>query len=217
MSLSFFMKYIFGEGAVMKTEDHIKKFDRQVDVYVKMRDNDKFSKYRRKLFHKAEGDVLEVGVGTGLNFPHYNQVEKLTAVDFSEPMIAEAEKEAAKYPFPIDFIRDDAESVAFEENSFDTIVSSLSFCSYNHPVELLNKFNLWCKEGGKILLFEHGLAKNKVLQAAQKAIDPLTMCAIGCHQNRDIEALAASSNLEIVKVERYVLGAVYLVQGKPVK
>lgn len=201
----------------MKTKNHIKKFDKQAGVYVKMRDNDKFSKYRRKLFHLAVGDVLEVGVGTGLNFPYYNHVEKLTAVDFSEPMIAEAEKEAVKYPFPAEFIRDDAESVEFGDNSFDTIVSSLSFCSYNHPVELLNKFNMWCKEDGEILLFEHGLVNNKVLQAVQKIIDPLTMRIIGCHQNRDINGLAATSNLEIVKTERYMLGAVYLIQGKPVK
>ncbi len=201
----------------MRTEDHIKTFDKQVDVYVRMKNNDKFSKYRRKLFYKASGNVLEVGVGTGLNFPYYNEVEKLTAVDFSKPMIAEAEKEAAGYPFPVEFIRSDAEVLEFEENSFDAIVSSLSFCSYNNPVELLHKFNMWCKESGKILLFEHGLVKNKVLQAVQRAIDPITMRTIGCHQNRDIEALAESSNLEIVKVERYVLGAVYLIQGKPVK
>ena len=201
----------------MKTEEHIKKFDKQVDVYVRMRDNDKFSKYRRKLFHKADGDVLEVGVGTGLNFPHYKEIKKLTAVDFSEPMIAEAEKEAGKYRFSAEFIRGDAESVEFEENSFDTIVSSLSFCSYNNPVELLNKFNLWCKEGGQILLLEHGLVKFKVLQVLQRAIDPLTMRMIGCHQNRDIEKLAASSNLEIIKVERHVIGALYLIQAKPVK
>lgn len=199
----------------MRTKDHIKKFDKQVGVYVRMRDNDKFSKYRRKLFDKAAGDVLEVGVGTGLNFPYYDEVEKLTAVDFSEPMIAEAEKEAAKYPFPVDFIRSDAEALEFEENSFDTIVSSLSFCSYNNPVELLNKFNVWCKEGGQILLLEHGLVTFKPLQLLQKSIDPLTMRIIGCHQNRDIEKIAARSNLEITGVERRVLGALYLIQAKP--
>lgn len=201
----------------MRTEDHIKKFDKQVDVYVRMRNNDKFSKCRRKLFHKAAGDVLEVGVGTGLNFPYYNEVEKLTAVDFSGQMIAEAEKESAKYPFPAEFICSDAEVVEFEEDSFDTIVSSLSFCSYNNPVELLNKFNMWFKESGRILLLEHGLVKNKVLQTAQRAIDPLTMRMIGCHQNRDISALTTASELEIIKVERHVLGAIYLIEAKPVK
>lgn len=201
----------------MRTEDHIKTFDKQVDVYVRMKNNDKFSKYRRKLFYKASGNVLEVGVGTGLNFPYYNEVEKLTAVDFSKPMIAEAKREAAKYPFPVEFIHGDAEAVEFEENSFDTIVSSLSFCSYNNPVKLLNNFNLWCKEGGQILLLEHGLAKFKIIQMLQRAVDPLTMRMIGCHQNRDIEKIAASSNLEITEVERYVIGAFYLIQAKPLK
>lgn len=201
----------------METKNHIKKFDKQVDVYVRMRENDKFSKYRSKIFNEAEGDVLEVGVGTGLNFPYYHQVNKLTAVDFSEPMLAEAEKEAGRYPFSAEFICSDAEVLEFEENSFDTIVSSLSFCSYNNPVKLLNKFNLWCKEGGQILLLEHGLVKFKVFQMLQRAIDPLTMHMIGCHQNRDIEKLAASSNLEIINVDRHVIGALYLIKAKPVK
>lgn len=201
----------------MKTEKHIKKFDKQVDVYVRMRNNDKFAKYRRKLFHEARGDVLEVGVGTGLNFPYYNAVEKLTAVDFSEPMIAEAKKEAGRYPFPAEFICSDAEVIEFEENSFDTIVSSLSFCSYENPVELLNKFNTWCRKEGQILLLEHGLVKFKFLQMLQQAVDPLTMRMIGCHQNRDIEKLASSSNLEMIKVQRHVAGAIYIIKAKPVK
>lgn len=201
----------------MNTEKHIKKFDKQVDVYVRMRENDKFSKYRRKIFNETEGDVLEVGVGTGLNFPYYHRVNKLTAVDFSEPMLKEAEKEAGKYSFPVEFIHGDAETVEFKENSFDTIVSSLSFCSYKNPVELLNKFNKWCRGGGQILLLEHGLVKFKFLQVLQRAIDPLTMRMIGCHQNRDILALAAASKLEIIKVERHVLGAIYIIKAKPVK
>lgn len=201
----------------MNTEKHIKKFDKQVGVYVRMRENDKFSKYRSKVFNDAKGEVLEVGVGTGLNLPYYDQVDKLTAVDFSEPMLDEAKKEADKYDFPAEFIKGDAETVAFEENSFDTIVSSLSFCSYEDPVGLLNQFNVWCREGGQILLLEHGMSKFKILQMLQRAVDPLTMRMIGCHQNRDMAKIAGASNLKITKVERYVIGAIYIIKAKPKK
>lgn len=199
----------------MDTEKHIKKFDKQVGTYEKMRDNDRFYKYRRPLFGEAYGEVLEVAVGTGLNFPHYGDIDSLTAVDFSPHMLESAEKEAGKYSFPVEFINKDIETLKFQENSFDSIVSSLSFCSYDDPVAVLNQFDRWCRPGGKILMLEHGLSRYKVLQLLQRAVDPLTMKLIGCHQKRDMTGLVRSSELEIKRVERRVLGALYMVRAAP--
>lgn len=201
----------------MDTEKHIKKFDKQVGVYERMRDNDRFYKYRESLFGEAYGEVLEVAVGTGLNFPHYKGIKSLTAVDFSRKMLESAEKEEENHPFPVQFINEDVETLKFADNSFDTIVSSLSFCSYERPVAVLNRFNRWCRPGGKILLLEHGLGRSKLLQGLQKAVDPVTMGTIGCHQNRDISKLVGESELEIMNLERHVFGAVYLVNAAPQK
>ncbi|CAM4273151.1 class I SAM-dependent methyltransferase [Lacicoccus alkaliphilus] len=199
----------------MDTEKHIKKFDKQVGIYERMRNNDRFHKHRSALFGGAYGEVLEVAVGTGLNFPHYKGVDHLTAVDFSKKMLESAEKEAVNHPFPVQFINEDVEALTFADNSFDTIVSSLSFCSYEHPGEVLNRFNRWCRPGGRILLLEHGLGRSKVLQVIQKAVDPLTMRTIGCHQKRDISKIVGDSDLEIMNLERRVFGAVYLVEAAP--
>lgn len=204
-------------GDRMDTEKHIEKFDKQVGVYERMRDNDRFYKYRKSLFGEAYGEVLEVAVGTGLNFPHYQDISHLTAVDFSARMLASAEKEAEKYPFPAEFINADIEVLDFPDDSFDTIVSSLSFCSYENPVEVMNHFNRWCRPGGKILLLEHGLSRFKALQLLQKAADPITMKLIGCHQKRDISALAGDSELHLINLERLMFGAVYLIHAKPQK
>lgn len=199
----------------MDKKKHIEKFDKQVGVYERMRDNDKFYEYRKLLFGEAYGEVLEVAVGTGLNFPHYKDIGHLTAVDFSMEMLASAEKEAEKYPFRTAFINADIETMDFQDNSFDTIVSSLSFCSYENPVEVMNRFGRWCRPDGRILLLEHGLSRYKTLQLLQKAVDPLTMKWIGCHQKRDIAALAGESDLKIIHLERRVLGAVYMIQAAP--
>ncbi len=199
----------------MDTEKHIKKFDKQAGVYERMMNNDRFYEFRETLFSGADGEVLEVAVGTGANFRHYREIDSLTAVDFSPAMLESAEKEAEKYPFPVTFVNKDIETLDFEPHSFDTIVSSLSFCSYERPVEVMNMFGRWCRPGGKILLLEHGLSRHKVLQLLQKAVDPLTMKVIGCHQKRDISALAGESALEITRLERHRLGAIYLIWATP--
>lgn len=199
----------------MDKKKHIEKFDKQVGVYERMRENDRFYKYRKSLFGEAYGEVLEVAVGTGLNFPHYRGIERLTAVDFSAEMLASAEKEAGKYPFQAEFINEDIETMDFRDDSFDTIVSSLSFCSYEDPVAVMNRFGRWCRLDGKILLLEHGLSRFKGLQLLQRAVDPLTMKLIGCHQKRDISAIAGESDLQIIHLERHMFGAVYLIQAAP--
>jgi ubiquinone/menaquinone biosynthesis C-methylase UbiE len=201
----------------MDTEKYIKKFDKQVGIYERMRDNDRFYKYREPLLGEADGEVLEVAVGTGLNFPHYKGIKSLTAVDFSRKMLESAEKEAENHPFPVEFIKEDVETLELSDNSFDTIVSSLSFCSYEHPLRVLNRFNRWCRPDGKILLLEHGLGRSKLVQVLQKAVDPLSMRTIGCHQKRDISRIIGDSDLEIITLERHVLGAVYLVTAVPKK
>src|SRR5699024_11779133 len=86
----------------------------------------------------AEGKVLEVSIGVGLNFPYYNRNIELTGLDFSKEMLDIARNAAKDYPFKTTFIQEDVESVVFNPNSFDTIVSSASLCAYQDPVQVLN-------------------------------------------------------------------------------
>ena len=199
----------------MKHEFLIKKFDKQSNKYAKRRNNNRASKFRQRIFQDAEGHVLEVGIGSGLNFPFYNQEVKLTGLDFSHDMLKLARDAAKDYPFETTFIKTNVETVEFNENTFDTIVSSGTLCAYQNPVTTLNNFQRWCKPEGRILLLEHGVSTKKLIACVQKAINPLTLKLVGCHQNRNITDIVNKSQLNVIKEERYMAGYLYLIWAKP--
>ncbi|MBO0992622.1 class I SAM-dependent methyltransferase [Bacillus sp. SD088] len=199
----------------MNRQSLIKKFDKQAEKYDKRRRHDQLYAFRQRIFQEAEGNVLEVAIGSGLNFPCYSKDIELTGVDFSHEMLKTAERAAKDYPFQTTLVQKDVEMVEFDENSFDTIISSTSFCAYQEPVAVLNKFQKWCKPEGKILLLEHGISTNKFLAGMQKMVDPLALRVAGCHQNRNISAIVAKSNVEPIREERYLAGSLYLIWAKP--
>lgn len=192
-----------------------RKFDKQANKYDKLRTHDKTFKYRQKIFKDIHGEVLEAGIGVGLNFPLYNRDVELTGVDFSGEMLKKARQAAKEYPFQTTFIQEDVETIDFPENSFDVIVSSGTLCGYQNPLDVLNNFQKWCRPEGKILLLEHGISSNKPLSWLQKSLDPLAVKMVGCHANRDISGLVKSSKLNVTKEERYLAGNVYLIWAKP--
>lgn len=199
----------------MDRKSLIKKFDKQAEKYDKRRKNDQLYRFRQRIFQDAEGKVLEVAIGSGLNFPFYRSDIELTGVDFSHEMLKKAECATADYPFPSTFIQKDVETMTFNDNSFDTIISSTSFCAYQKPVAVLNQIQKWCKPEGKILLLEHGISTNKLLAGIQKMVNPLAVKIEGCHQNRDISDIVDSSDVKLIKEERYLAGALYLIWAKP--
>ena len=81
-------------------------------------------------------------------------------------------------------------------HSFDTIVSTLSLCSYKNPLNLLEKLNRWCKPDGTILLLEHGIGSNILVTTLQRALNPLLYRIYGCHQTRDILGLVRESGMQ---------------------
>src|SRR5699024_501709 len=83
----------------------------------------------------------------------------------------------------------------FPERTFDTIVSTLSFCAYEHPISLFNQLGRWVKPDGKILLLEHGISSNLLLKQIQKGLDPVNHRIVGCHLNRDMQELMDVSRL----------------------
>lgn len=201
----------------MKKEQLIQKFNKQAAKYSKNHKKQEQNKWRRQIFQSVKGKTLEVAVGAGMNFSFYPKDIEYLGVDFSPKMIEQAKESAKKYGVKAEFIVSDVECLDFPNNSFDTIVSSGSFCGYENPVHVLNLFNKWCKEDGQILLLEHGLFSVPTLAWIQKKLDKLAVHAIGCHQNRDILEIVKQSNLIIKKHERGILGYLYLIWAKPQK
>lgn len=136
----------------------VRIFDKQAAQYDKRREDPKQRKWREKLIGSAAGEVLEIAVGAGANFPYYPSGVSITATDFSEGMLDKARKAAANYPLDIRFICSDTEELSFPEQSFDTVISTLSMCSYQNPMLVLRNMRRWCKPDGKLLLMEHGIS-----------------------------------------------------------
>lgn len=201
----------------MNKEKLIRKFDHQSSIYEKRRMKQSERDWREKLIRCAQGNVLEIAVGAGANFCFYPNDVVVTAVDFSGAMLSKAKESAMVSGVQATFIQSDMESISFPENSFDTIVSTLSFCGYTNPVSVLESISRWCKPGGQILLMEHGLSSNRFIGTTQKIIEPLFHRIVGCHLDRNMIDIMEQSPIQILQMERNMFNTVHLVWATPIK
>lgn len=167
------------------------------------------------MLSSAQGKILEIAVGAGNNFSFYPEEVEITAVDFSSAMLKKAEEAAREKRIQVEFLKSDIESIEFEQGNFDTVISTLSLCSYTKPIEMLNNISRWCKPGGQILLLEHGISTNRVFSFFQNRLNSVTYRRVGCHQNREIIRLINESNLTIKHVENHWFNSVHLVWATP--
>ncbi|WP_370458052.1 class I SAM-dependent methyltransferase [Thalassobacillus sp. CUG 92003] len=191
-------------------------FDRQADKYeVRATKQGPDHKWRKHLLASAKGNVLEVSVGAGTNFPYYPKDAAITAVDFSPAMLDKAKERAHAEQRQVEFMLGNVEALELPEHSFDTVVSTLSICAYPNPDEVLRRLAKWCRKDGQILLLEHGLSSNRFLAALQNVFDPLVKRRVGCHMNRDFMGLVDDAPLVVQRQEDAVFGAVHLIWAEP--
>ncbi len=121
------------------TEAAKRRYNRIAPVYDLMEilvERSRYSKWRELLWSKVEGkDILEVGVGTGKNFPYYPANAEITAIDFSEKMLNRARQKAEEYNVKVDLQQADVQNLSFEDDTFDTVVATFVFCSVPDPVK----------------------------------------------------------------------------------
>ncbi|MNC18968.1 Demethylmenaquinone methyltransferase [compost metagenome] len=201
----------------MEKQKLIRIFDKQAARYDSQREDARQTRWRRQLISHTKGEVLELAVGAGANFPYYPPGIQLTAADFSAAMLAKARRSAEQYQINSTFIHSDIEELSFPDHSFDTIVSTLSFCSYARPLPVLEHLSRWCRPGGQILLMEHGISESPALALGLRALNPLLYRIYGCHHTRDILGLVRESGLTINKLESHWRGMVHLIWASPKK
>jgi ubiquinone/menaquinone biosynthesis C-methylase UbiE len=144
-----------------------------------------FHRLRKRLWAQAIGtDILEVGVGTGKNFAFYPVDTRITGIDFSSRMLAQAKRKRDRKQLAVDLTLMDAESICYADNSFDTIVASFVFCSVPHPRKALKEIYRVLKPGGQLLLLEHVLSSNKVMATLMNFVNPLFVRLFGANINR---------------------------------
>ncbi len=145
-----------------------------------------FKQWRTVLWAQAQGpDILEVGVGTGKNFPFYPENARMTAIDFSEKMLQQAEKKKNRQAITVDLQLMDVQSLCYADNSFDTVIGTFVFCSVPQPKKGLQELYRVCKPGGQVLLLEHVLSSNKAIAAMMNFMNPLVRTLVGANINRN--------------------------------
>jgi ubiquinone/menaquinone biosynthesis C-methylase UbiE len=171
-------------------------------------------KLRRTLLERASGRVLEVAVGTGKNFPYYPPGCRMTAMDVSSEMLNVARKRAAKLSMHVSFLVADAEALPFADHCFDTVVSSLSACTFPNPAGAFREMARVCRTGGKILLLEHGRSDRERLGRWQDRHADRFAQSLACHWNREPLELAREAGLEIVKAQRTFFGIFHSIEAE---
>ena len=160
--------------------------------------------YRKKLVSQAKGKILEIGIGTGRNLPYYPRGCEIIGVDLSEKMLEIARSLALNLGLSVTLLTMDVENLAFKDNTFDTVLCTLSLCTVPNPIHALYEMKRVCKPEGKILLLEHVRSHNQILGKIQDLLTPLIVRKIGCHLNRDTVGNIKKAGLNIDYLENHL-------------
>jgi ubiquinone/menaquinone biosynthesis C-methylase UbiE len=163
---------------------------------------------REKVVPLATGLVLEIGIGSGLNIPFYNnaKVTRVLGLDPSEELNRMARKVAEEKGLAVEFILGGAEAIALPDNHVDTVLVTYTMCTIPQVAEANKEINRVLKPKGKLIFCEHGLAPDANIAKWQNRIDPYWgKIAGGCHLNRNIPALISSAGFKIESMEQMYL------------
>jgi ubiquinone/menaquinone biosynthesis C-methylase UbiE len=168
---------------------------------------------RSRLLSGLSGGVLEVGVGTGSNFEHYNGDIELTGIEPSPFMLRRAEKKRDLLLFPnrITLMETGCGYPEMKklipENSLDAVVCTLVLCTVPDPEKALENFMKWLKPGGKLVILEHIRSHNPTRGKLQDLFNPIwKKVADGCHLNRPTDQLLARSGFQPVREDYFRIG-----------
>ena len=195
-----------------------KRYNRIATVYDLLEgavERSSYSRWRQLLWDRVEGKkILEIGVGTGKNFPYYPAEADVTAIDFSERMLARARDKAEKQGIKIHLLQMDVQDLEFPDNTFDTVVATFVFCSVPDQVLGLREVERVCKPGGKIVLLEHVLSANRILALFMNMVNPVMVRMMGANINRRTVQNVAVSGLTVEKVTDLRAGIFKLIEAR---
>jgi ubiquinone/menaquinone biosynthesis C-methylase UbiE len=158
--------------------------------------------------------VLEVGVGTGNNLPYYPRDAEITAVDFSEEMLKRAGNRASRHKVKVDLRQMDAQNLGFPDNTFDTVVASMVFCSIPDPVQAIREVERVCKRGGKVVLLEQDFSANRFSRWLVKLVNPLVVRRMGADFRRRPMENVSKSGLKVERVTNLWAGLFKLIEAR---
>jgi len=165
---------------------------------------DTFSAYRRRVVQAAQGYVLEVGVGSGLNIPFYGVVAtRVIGLDPSRQLLSLARTPRRRgRPPSIELIEGSAEAIPLEDKSVDTVVTTWTLCTIPDVRAALREMRRVLRPSGQLLFVEHGRSPDENVRSWQDRLTPFwKRVAGGCHLNRSIPELLEQSGFRIEQIE----------------
>ncbi len=194
-------------------EQHI--LPRLIDLVMR---NKEATRLRASWIPKARGDVLEIGIGSGLNLPFYGaQVNRVFGVDPSHALRRMVPHGASIAN--VEFFTQPAEQeLPLPDASIDTAVMTWTLCSIPQPADALHHVRRVLKDGGQLLFIEHGRSHDRSVMAWQDRLTPIwKRIAGGCHLNRKVDDLISSAGFRITELKTfYIVGprfVTYTYQG----
>ena len=173
-----------------------------------------FAGTRRWACSRAEGDVLEIAVGTARNLDYYPEGTALTGVELSPEMAALGRRRADQVGREIDIRVGDAEALEFADESFDTVVCTFSLCTIPNEAAAVGEAMRVLRPGGRFVLAEHVRSPNRVVRAIQRILDPLAHRFGGDHLLREPLDPLGEVGFEVTELERSKAGYVELVSAR---
>ena len=166
------------------------------------------AKQRAKVVPQAQGRVLELGIGGGLNLAFYDptRVTSLTGVDPSEGLRALAMAAPRAEGLKVEVLAGEAEHLPFDDHSFDTVVCTFTLCSVHTPAAVLAEARRVLKPGGRFVFCEHGLAPDPEVARWQRRLEPFwTPLAGGCHLTRPVGAAIAAAGFKLDQAQAFYM------------
>ena len=192
-----------------------KKYDRFSKIYdlfespMEMR---AFSKYRKKALSLAKGKVLEIGIGTGKNLPYYHEGVEVIGIDFSRGMLEKAEKRKKELGLEnVKLLYMDAQNMEFDDNTFDTVVSTFVFCTVPDPIKGLKEAYRVLKPGGTAIFLEHMKSNLRLLNIPLYLMEPFIKTLLGTSMLRETQKNIEKAGFKIEKVENLFFDIVRLI------
>lgn len=163
------------------------------------------AEWRAALARDIEGQVLEIGCGTGLMFSHYNNHTELTALEFAGDFLEVAKTRAGKATIPIRLFQGDAQTLPFRDATFEFVVIGHVLCSVPSVGKALGEVKRVLKQGGEVRLMEHVRSHKPLNGLVMDMLNPvwLALNNMGCNMNRRTESLLQENGFVLQEVESF--------------
>lgn len=187
-----------------------RKYDRDIRFFEKVG----LSGGRQWVCSQAEGDVLEIGIGTGRNLEHYPEGIRLIGIDLSASMVEIAKQRAKALSLSVDLRLGDAQALEFPDASFDTVVCTLALCSIPDDRSAVSEAKRVLRPRGRFLLLEHVRSPIGPVRSIQRILDWFAVRIEGDHLVREPLVHLEAEGFAVERLERLKLGLVERVAAR---